>query len=100
MPAKAKQHRTVYLKSFTRSTTPFSIVHSDVWGPAPIVSRSGFLYFISFIDDFSRFTLLYLRKSRSDVPKGFHMFHKMVKTPFHVSVKCLRTDNALEYVSR
>lgn len=99
MPAKAKQHRTVYIKSLTRSTTPFSIVHSYVWGPAPIVSRSGFLDFISFIDYFSRFTLLYLLKSISGVPKVFQIFHKMVKTQFNVSVKCLRTDNASEYVS-
>ncbi|CAL8998283.1 unnamed protein product [Prunus brigantina] len=34
-----------------KSTVPFAIVHSDVWGPAPISTPSGARWFVTFIDD-------------------------------------------------
>ena len=32
----AKSHKHSYLPSFSHSTSPFSLIHSDVWGPAPV----------------------------------------------------------------
>ncbi|GKA40567.1 polyprotein [Tanacetum coccineum] len=49
-----------------RAASPFELVHSDVWGPCPITSKSGFKYFITFVDDYSRVTWLYLMKNRSE----------------------------------
>jgi len=37
----------------------FDFIHSDVWGIAPIVSHTHYKYFITFINDFSRFTWVY-----------------------------------------
>ena len=44
----------------------FELVHSDVWGPYPVMSPTGFKYFIIFVDDFSHVTWFYLIKSRSE----------------------------------
>ena len=38
------------------------LVHSDVCGPISTHARGGFLYFITFIDDYSRYGYLYLMK--------------------------------------
>jgi hypothetical protein len=35
---------------------PLQLVHSDVWGPAPINSINGHRYYVIFVDDFTRFT--------------------------------------------
>ena len=35
---------------------PFEIVHSNVWGPCSVLSLTGFRYFVTFVDDFSRVT--------------------------------------------
>ena len=44
---------------------PFELVPSSVWGPCPVLSPTGFRYFVTFVDDFSRVTWFYLMKSRS-----------------------------------
>ena len=55
----AKSHQLPYTHSIHRTTMPLELIHSDVWGPAPI-SVGGFRYYISFVDDFTHFTWIYL----------------------------------------
>ncbi|CAL5357812.1 unnamed protein product [Camellia sinensis] len=38
----AKHKRTCYLSINKRSTFPFMLIHTDVWGPSPVVSTSGY----------------------------------------------------------
>ncbi|RVW37330.1 Retrovirus-related Pol polyprotein from transposon RE2 [Vitis vinifera] len=40
-----------------RAKSPFELVHTDVWGPCRTASTLGFQYFVTFIDDYSRFAL-------------------------------------------
>ena len=44
-----------------------SLVHSDVKGPLPVRSIEGFRYWVTFIDDKSRFWAVYGIKHKSDV---------------------------------
>ena len=46
---------------------PFELVDFDVWGPYPIMFPTGFKYFVTFVDDFSHMTKLYLMKNRSEL---------------------------------
>ena len=59
----AKLHR-VHLSPRVnkRVSAPFELIHSDVWGPYLVMSPSGFKYFVTFVDDFSHVTWLYLMK--------------------------------------
>ncbi|KAA0062636.1 putative mitochondrial protein [Cucumis melo var. makuwa] len=43
-----------------KPTQPFTLVHSDVWGPSKITTSSGKWWFITFIDDHTRLTWVYL----------------------------------------
>ena len=36
-----------------RAESIFELVHSNVWGPCPITSKTRFRYFVTFVDDFS-----------------------------------------------
>lgn len=47
----------------TRSTKPFELVHSDVAGPFNVESHSRKLYFIIFVDDYSKYTFIYYLRS-------------------------------------
>ena len=96
----AKHHRLSYsFRVNKRASAPFELVHSDVWGPSPVVSLTGFRYFVTFIDDYSRTTWLYLMKNRSELFSHFCIFCAEIHTQFHVYVQNLRSDNAKEYVS-
>ena len=56
-----------------RISAPFELVHSDVWGSCPVMSPIRFKYFITFVDDFSLVTWLYLMKSRSKLLLFSHL---------------------------
>ena len=51
------------LKSQTKS--PFELIHTDIWGSSRTASTLGFQYFVTFIDDFSHYTWLFLMKSQN-----------------------------------
>ena len=53
---QGKMHRLSLSPTHHRSTKPLELIHSDVWGPAPLSSSAGHKYFVIFIDDFSLFT--------------------------------------------
>lgn len=44
----AKSHRTSYPLSVNKSSIPFALIHSDVWGPSPITTVSGVRWFCYF----------------------------------------------------
>lgn len=49
----AKHKSTSFQISNKRSTLPFSLIHSDIWGRSTIPNISGAHWFVSFIDEYS-----------------------------------------------
>jgi len=49
-------------RSQSNCTSSFSVIHSDIWGPT-CVSSFGFRHFVTFIDEYSRCTWVYLMKA-------------------------------------
>ena len=88
----SKFARLPFGSSMSKSSTPFEMVHTKVWGPT-FESIEGYKYFVIFVDDYTRTTFLYLMKSKSEVPTIFKDFHKLVVTQFHLTIKTLRSDN-------
>ena len=82
----------------SQSLHPFDLVHLDVWGPCRYSTVLGYRYFITFVDDHSRMTWIYLLKDRSSVLDVFQTFHSEIKTRFSSNIRVLRSDNALEYM--
>jgi len=86
-------------KSVSISNAPFDLVHSDVWGPSPILTKGGSRYYVSFIDDYTRYCWVYLMKNRYEFFDIYHMFRAMVKTQHNVVKKCFHCDLGGEYTS-
>jgi hypothetical protein len=95
----SKHHRVSFPSRVVRRvSSPFELVHSDVWGLINIAFNK-FHYFVTFVDDFSRMTWLFLTKNRTELFSIFQIFHNMVKTQFVQKIRLLRSDNAKEYTS-
>lgn len=82
-----------------RALHPFDVIHSDVWGPSRVSSILGYRYYVSFIDDFSRCTWIFLMKDRSELFSIFQNFCHEIETQFDKKIRVLRSDNAKEYFS-
>jgi histone deacetylase 1/2 len=93
---KAKSHQLPYPKSVSVSHQPLELVFSDVWGPAPD-SVGRFKYYVSFVDDFSKFTWIYLLKFKSEVFQKFHEFQSLVERLFDRKILAMQTDWGGEY---
>ncbi|GKV28913.1 hypothetical protein SLEP1_g37899 [Rubroshorea leprosula] len=63
-------------------------------------SFGGNKYFVTFIDDATRKTWVYLLQNKSQVFKYFQHYHAMVERETGLKLKCLRTDNGGEYTSK
>jgi len=96
----AKHKRTSFPISHKRCQTPFSLIHSDIWGPSPIPNISGARWFVSFIDDCTRVTWIYLLKQKSDVSQILPTFFNMIKIQYDVPIKRFRSDNAKDYFNQ
>ncbi|RVW64339.1 Retrovirus-related Pol polyprotein from transposon RE1 [Vitis vinifera] len=70
---------------------------SDIWGPSRVHNISGARWFVSFVDDHTRVTWVFLMKEKSEVGSIFKFFHSMIQTQFQAKIQVFRTDNAREY---
>jgi transposase InsO family protein len=77
----------------------FVLVHLDVCGPMPSTSLSGYVYYVSFIDDYSRKTWVYFLKSKDEVLEKFKEFKALVENLSKRKIKILRSDNEGEHTS-
>jgi hypothetical protein len=69
----------------------FNLCVSDVWGPA-LASAVRFKYYVSFVDDYSKFTWIYLLKNKSDVFQKFCEFQQLVESRFDKNILAMQTD--------
>ena len=92
-----KQIKFPFNNSDFFSSTPFDLIHSNIWGSALVSTKGGSRYFVIFVDDFSRYTWIYLLHHRFELVSIYQTFHKMIETQFNRTVKVFRSDNAQEY---
>ena len=93
-----KHCRTVFPTSETIYANCFDLVHSDVW-TAPCMSRENQKYFVTFIDEKSKYTWLTLLPSKDRVLEACMNFQAYVSNQYNATVKVLRSDNGGEYIS-
>ena len=93
----AKQHRLSFPHSITASAQPFDLIHCDLWGPFSTKSISGSSYFLTIVDDHTRFTWIHLLDNKSQARTHIQSFFTMVETQFNVKIKSLRSDNGVEF---
>jgi hypothetical protein len=76
------------------------LIHSYVCSSMPVKSLRDSLYYVIFIDDYSRKTWLYLLKTKDEVFIKFQEFKAEIENLTNKKIKTLRTDNGGEYTSK
>lgn len=76
---KCKIHQLPYNNSFTREKEKLGLIHSDICGPMNIPSLDGAKYFVTFIDDRSRYIEVAMLKKRSDVITAFKTYKRYIE---------------------
>jgi histone deacetylase 1/2 len=93
---QAKSHQLPYPKSSSISKFSLDLIFSDVWGPAPdSIGRNK--YYVSFIDDHSKFVWIYLLRYKSEVFAKFTVFKQLVERRFNRKFVSIQTDWGGEY---
>nr|GEX07381.1 hypothetical protein [Tanacetum cinerariifolium] len=88
-----KMARKPYSHQVERAKDLLGLIHTDVCGLFRIVSRQGANYFVTFINDFSRYGYVYLLKHKHEVFETFKVFQKEVENQLGKTIKLLRSDH-------
>ena len=83
-----------------RATELLECIHSDIWGPYSIPTINGHKYFISFIDDFSRYSYVYLIREKFEAIDAFKIYKAEVENQLNRRIKSVRFDKGDEYYGR
>lgn len=75
------------------------IVHMDCCGPMENVSPDGKKYILTFVDDLSRYSVVYLLQEKSEIFGKVKEYNEMVKRKFSRHVKVIRSDRGGEFIS-
>ena len=94
-----KLTRAPHTGQVARAGTPLFRVYTDVHGPLPTKSRSGNTYWVSFVDDFSRFPTVYFISWKSDVFGVFKCYKVWAENATGQRIQVLRDDKGGEYSS-
>jgi hypothetical protein len=92
-----KQNRVRFASGATRVEGILHLVHNDVFGLVSVPSLGKSVYYVSFIDDFSRNTWIYFLKKKSKVFGRFKEFKALVENQTEKIIEVLRTDNGGEF---
>jgi transposase InsO family protein len=98
--ALGKNIKKPFPSSENRSKGILDLIHSDVCGPMTVKSLGGYLYYVTFIDDFSRKPWLYLLKTKDEVFSKIQEFKAEVDNLADKKIKTIISDNGGEYTSK
>ena len=88
-------------KSKEYSTTrPLEIVHTDLVGPTTTKGLKGERYFMLLFDDYTRMTAVCFLKNKLEAFENFNIYKEMVENKMDSIIKCLRSDNGGECISK
>ena len=80
-----------------RVSEPLNLIHTDICDMKSIPSKGGNKYFITFIDDYSRYCYAYFLSSKDEAVNAFKTYKAEVETQLNKKIKIIRSDRGGEY---
>lgn len=69
-----KIHKLYFSITNIKTSAPLELIHTDLWGTSSTISVIDFRYYISLLDDFSRYTWIFPLKVKSEALAAFAQF--------------------------
>ena len=85
----SKMTEKPFMTKGQRAKEPFELVHLGVCGPMNTQARGGYEYFVTFIDDYSRYGYVYLMQRKFETFGKFKEFFAEVEKQLGKSLKTL-----------
>lgn len=98
--AASSQNTRPYLSKIVRHNIRLLLILFTLRGPSRVSTMGGARYYVIFVDDFSRFTWIYLLHSRLDFLQVYRDFYTMIRTQFSKNIQIFRSNSGGEYKSR
>jgi len=83
-----------------RATRPFQFIHTDLVGPITPIGFEGERYYVSFTDDYTRFTTIYTVRTKDEWLNTLQRYYNWIHTKFDLKIARIRTDYGAELRSK
>jgi hypothetical protein len=95
--ALTKSARTINRDASERTTKPLQRVYTDFWGPYSVPTPTGARYILTFTDDYTRRSWIYLTRTRTELYDRFREWQMTAERQSNEKLQAIRCDNAGEY---
>ncbi|KAK1650395.1 hypothetical protein QYE76_068200 [Lolium multiflorum] len=85
------------IKSIVTTSRPLELLHLDLFGPSHYDTLGGSKYGLVIVDDYSRYSWVFLLKSKDETHREFIIFAKKAQRMYESEIKAIRTDNGTEF---
>ena len=99
MFVQSKQPRKPQKATEMRTLAPLELVHSDLCEMNGELTKGGKRYFMTFIDDCTRFCYVYLLKTKDEALHYFKVYKAEVENQLEKKIKRLWSNRGGEYFS-
>jgi len=94
----AKQHMLPFTNNNHVSEHIFDLIHIDIWRPINVPSIRGHMFFLTIVDDFSRYTGVHLMQNKAEARSALLKFIVLVQNQFNAKIKVIRSYNGQEFM--
>jgi len=94
----AKHKKLPFITSLSHFSSKFELLHCDIWGLLGVLYIHGHKYYITIVDDYSRFVSIILIKSKAEVSLHIQQFITLIEISFTSHLKHLKVIMALNFI--
>lgn len=95
---KGKMHRaSLKSKVISSITTPFHMLHMDLFGPVSPQSLGGKRFTLLIVDEYTRYSWVFFLRAKSDAAEEIINFIRRMEVFNTQKIKSIRSDNGTEF---
>ena len=94
-----KMNANPFPSSTTCSSRPLELIHTDLYGPFKTSTTSEYHYWVTFIDNCTRFCCVIFLKLKNETFTAFKRYKAYAENHLNAKIKSLKNDKGGEYIS-